>query len=50
MLQYSIMAFILGFTGNKIFNKKNKSISTSIKFGSISCIILTIVDVLILIQ
>lgn len=46
MLKYSIMAFMVGFTGNKLFNKKNKSTEASIKIGVIVAAILIILELL----
>ncbi len=33
MIKYIIMSYIVGFTGSKIFNKKDKSNKNSIKVG-----------------
>ncbi|MBY6898096.1 hypothetical protein [Clostridium botulinum] len=46
MIKYMIMSYIVGFTGNKIFNKKDKSIKNSIKWGCISGSILIIIYVI----
>lgn len=33
MVKYIIMSCMVGFTGNKIFNKKDNSAKNSIKWG-----------------
>ncbi|ADK13149.1 MULTISPECIES: hypothetical protein [Clostridium] len=35
MVMYVIMSFMVGFTGNKLFNKNNIGIQSSIKWGFI---------------
>lgn len=35
MVKYIIMSFMAGFTGNKLFNKKDKSTNTSVQWGCI---------------
>lgn len=35
MIMYIIMSFMMGFTANKLFNKKNKSNENSVKWGCI---------------
>jgi len=46
MIKYSIMAFMFGYTGNKLFNKKDKTTDTSIKIGVISAVILILLDII----
>lgn len=46
MIKYSIMAFLFGYSGNKLFNKKDKTTNTSIKIGVISAVILIIFDII----
>ncbi|MDF2502564.1 hypothetical protein [Clostridium sp.] len=48
MLQFIIMSSLLGFTGNRLFNKKDRSIFNSIKWGSIVCAITIVLHLLIL--
>lgn len=40
---YIIMSFMIGFTGNKLFNKKNTGTEASIKCGAITGTILIII-------
>lgn len=47
MIKYCIMAFMCGFTGNKVLNKRNNSTYTSIKVGCITGSILIILDTII---
>lgn len=47
MIRFAIMSFILGFTLNKLYFK-DKSLSQSIKIGSITAIILIIIKTLVL--
>lgn len=42
MGMYVVMSFLMGFTGNKLFNKNNASTENSIKWGAIITIILLI--------
>lgn len=46
MVKYIIMSCIVGFTGNKIFNKKDNSTKNSTKWGCISGSILIIIYVI----
>jgi len=46
MIKYSIMAFMFGYTGNKLFNKKDQTTATSIKIGVISAVSLIILDII----
>lgn len=48
MIKYIIMSYIVGFTGNKLFNKKDKSSKNSIKWGCISGSLLIIIYVIVL--
>lgn len=48
LFQYLIMACVLGFTGNKIFNKKDNSTRNSIKWGCIVGSIASIVHLFII--
>ncbi|OAA91337.1 hypothetical protein [Clostridium coskatii] len=43
MIVYIIMSFAMGYTGNKLFNKRNKNNKNSIKWGCIVGIALLIV-------
>lgn len=36
MVMYIIMSFMVGFTANKLFNKKDKGNENSIKWGCIT--------------
>lgn len=40
---YMIMSFVMGFTGNKLFNKKDKGSETSIKCGAITGIVMLVI-------
>jgi hypothetical protein len=42
------MSSILGFTGNKLFNKKDKSNINSIKWGSIACAMAIVIHLFII--
>jgi hypothetical protein len=44
IIQYCIMAFMFGFTGNKLFGK-DKSTRKSIKVAILSTMILTTIDI-----
>lgn len=48
MVKYIIMSCMVGFTGNKILNKKDKSSKNSIKWGCISGSIPVIIYVIFL--
>ncbi|EPS51273.1 hypothetical protein HYH70_00070 [Clostridium botulinum] len=48
MVKYIIMSCIIGFTGNKLFNKKDKSNKNSIKWGCIAGSLLIIIYVIFL--
>ena len=48
MIKYIIMSCIAGFTGNKLFNKKDKSNKNSIKWGCIAGSLLIIIYVIFL--
>lgn len=47
MIKYSIMAFMFGFTGNKLFGK-DKTNEKSIKIASMTAIILITINSIIL--
>ncbi|EQB4335394.1 hypothetical protein ACYJ2V_001081 [Clostridium botulinum] len=48
MVKYIIMSCIVGFAGNKLFNKKDKSSKNSIKWGCVSGSILIIIYIIFL--
>ncbi|EPY2273815.1 hypothetical protein ACXAUS_002690 [Clostridium sporogenes] len=48
MVKYIIMSCMVGFTGNKIFNKKDNSAKNSIKWGCVSGSILIIIYIMFL--
>lgn len=48
MVKYIIMSCIVGFSGNKIFNKKDKSNKNSIKWGCILGSLLIVIYMIVL--
>ncbi|KZL94393.1 hypothetical protein [Clostridium magnum] len=48
LIKYIIMSAMLGFTGNKLFNKKNKSNLNSIKWACIIGSLLTIIHLILI--
>lgn len=48
MFNVIFIGFIVGFSGNKLFNKKNKDAKNSIKWGCISGSLATIVHLILI--